>query len=520
MRAPSFLVFFTCCLAACTAEAATATTLGSEQFDIQWGEDGALQSWSVSYGGVDASLVTSDDVGSTRITDHLQVYPATGTSPVSWTQVGSADGGTEWRSTATVDGLSITRRMHPTQDPYWFRYQLAFDNEGQVPTAAGARFDVLLGPGLGITDSGATGLADSLYLFVEPIINVDDDVMPIDLEAQGGEMELESGIAKWAGLHSRYYALVAVPANGESLEEVTASRPSGNSNGVSASYLPRVSISLTLPAIEPNNREVRELLIFAGPKVSSLLHTERANIGGIVFPGLWEWMRWLCFGLLAVLGWIHTVIADWGLSIIVLAILVRLALYPVARRALSSQQAFNEVQQEIQPQIARIKRDFKGEEQSERILALYEHFGVSPLAGLKPLMIVLIQIPVFVALFHVLGQALALRDASFLWIDSLAEPDRLFSLGVELPYIGSDFNLMPVLLAITTLATIRLAPAPAADDRSRLTQNLFLIAMALVFLVLFYPFPSGMVMYWTAANLLHVAQHLVIVRQHAPTPQS
>jgi YidC/Oxa1 family membrane protein insertase len=126
------------------------------------------------------------------------------------------------------------------------------------------------------------------------------------------------------------------------------------------------------------------------------------------------------------------------------------------------------------------------------------------LAGLKPLLIVLIQLPIFVALYHLLGQHFELRDQPFLWMPSLAEPDQLFSFGFDVPFFGSYFNLLPAFMALTTLLTIKLSPAPAADDKAAWKQNLMLAGLAIGFFVLFYTFPSGMVLYWTAANVLHL----------------
>jgi YidC/Oxa1 family membrane protein insertase len=127
---------------------------------------------------------------------------------------------------------------------------------------------------------------------------------------------------------------------------------------------------------------------------------------------------------------------------------------------------------------------------------------------MKPLLIVLIQLPVFIALFHVLGQAVELQGASFLWIDSLGLPDRLFSFGRDLPFFGAYFNILPFLMALSTLLTITLSPSSGQN-------SIFLVIMAVGFLLLFYPFPSGMVLYWTMANLLQIFQQMLVKRKTA-----
>jgi len=110
----------------------------------------------------------------------------------------------------------------------------------------------------------------------------------------------------------------------------------------------------------------------------------------------------------------------------------------------------------------------------------------------------------------VLGQVFELRDASFLWIDTLAEPDRLFALGFEIPLLGSYFNLLPVLMAASTLMMIGMSSTPAAETENKKKQIWPLLLMTLVFFVLFYPFPAGMVLYWTMANVLHLIQQWVV----------
>ena len=103
-----------------------------------------------------------------------------------------------------------------------------------------------------------------------------------------------------------------------------------------------------------------------------------------------------------------------------------------------------------------------------------------------------------------------LRDASFLWIATLAEPDRLFALGFDIPVLGSYFNLLPVLMAVSTLAAIGLSSPPAEDTKGKGRRTWMLVLMAFAFFVLFYPFPAGMVLYWTMANVLHIMQQGVV----------
>lgn len=240
-----------------------------------------------------------------------------------------------------------------------------------------------------------------------------------------------------------------------------------------------------------------------------------------MFSGLWGWMQTLCWWLLDLLQWLADVTGNWGVAIIVVAVLVRLVTFPFARRALREQNRFNEVQEQLKPALQEIKKNYKGGEQSERIIALYKEYNVSPIAGVKPLLIVLLQLPVFVALFQILEQAPALRGADFLWIDDLSRPDSLVAFGVQLPWFGGYFNVMPVIMAATTMTAAFTVPGevwrgPAFHRRLAITG-----AMAAAFFVIFYSFPAGLVLYWIMANLLHVAQQLwVTARNKLPAAES
>jgi YidC/Oxa1 family membrane protein insertase len=231
-----------------------------------------------------------------------------------------------------------------------------------------------------------------------------------------------------------------------------------------------------------------------------------------MFAGLWGWMRTLCLWLLDLLRWLDAVTGNWGVAIILVALLIRLATYPFARRALQEQKRFNEAQRVLGPRLREIKQNYRGGEQSERLIALYREHKVNPAAGVKPLLILLLQLPVFVALFQILRQAPELRGATFLWIGDLSQPDRLLALGLDLPWLGGYLNLMPVLM----VASIMLAAATAPKDPEAASSRrrwLGAAAMALVFFVLFYRFPAGLVLYWVTVNLLQVAQQLLASRE-------
>lgn len=405
-----------------------------------------------------------------------------------------------------LDGqLLVQRRLCKSKDPYRLHLEISIQNISDRMLTDSA-LAVLLGPGLGEYPAEGLGIAEGLYSYVKPAVFIDGKVLSVNIDAAGEEkrIDLKDRNWQWAGLQSRYFAMLLAPLDAPACRAIEYRlTESFQTSQLPPRYLPETTIYLDTAGLKPKETIENRFIVFSGPKNAAALGGGANDFRELLFSGQWQWMRMLCFALLWVLAAIHAVIPNWGVSILVLALLVRVMIYPLAGKMMAGQQAFASVQQLIGPRIKEIKKQYSGEEQSEKILALYKKHGVSPFTGMKPLVIVMIQLPVFVALFHVLGQAVELQDASFLWIDTLGLPDRLFSFGKNLPFFGAYFNLLPFLMAFSTLLTIRLLPSPGQN-------TLFLVLMAAGFLLLFYPFPSGMVLYWTAANVLQIFQQMLM----------
>lgn len=411
-------------------------------------------------------------------------------------------------------GQAFSIRQSWTLDPTkpWFaRYSIV------IESADGAALDdalwMELGPGIGEVPTEGLGASEDIYSFTELIHDSADGVQRERFGVAGAAAKGALD-GRWIGLQSRYFALIVSPENGHG---------QGYSWEASAPEKPQwypqhpgfeTNLRVHFPPLQGNS-ESHAWAVYGGGKSYQALREAQPDLSEVLFPGMWGWMRMLTIGMMHVLGAIHGVVGSWGLSIIVLAVFVRILVHPVARRAMAAQKRFVALQEKIQPELVEIKKNYKGGEQSERILQLYEKHKTSPFAGLKPLLIVLLQIPVFVALYHLLGQLFELRSEPFLWMKTLAEPDGLLSFGVMLPFFGSHFNLLPALMALVTIASIKLSPAPAVDAKASTHQNAMLVLMALVFFLLFYSFPSGMVLYWMMANMLHLAHGLAVSKKSA-----
>jgi YidC/Oxa1 family membrane protein insertase len=496
------------------------TALQTEKLRLAFLSGGSsIVQWAVHTGdsfekGKWKSLLTSDR--SARLLSRHLSLDGIEVSNGSWVE--SKDKNEMIYTGSAENGRLTVRKIIKNTADYRLVLKIEIENTSDALVELQNNVSLVLGPGLGEYPAKGFGVAESMYSFVDPAVSVDGGIIGTheDFSSQASSPLTYD----WFGLHSRYFALLLLPIGKYAYHQpdINLVYPKDSDDSMLPErYLPLLSINLKIKKLNPGQIIQREFLVFSGPKSTAALKADDVDFSGVLFFGIWSWMAALCFGMLWVLKIIYGFVSNWGLSIILLAVLVRIVIYPITSKVLSSQKAFAEVQKIINPEMQAIKETYRGGEQSERILELYKKHGVSPFAGLKPLLIVLVQLPIFIALFHVLGRAFELRSASFLWIETLAEPDRLFKMGMNIPFFGEYFNVLPVLMAVTTLLTIKLSPAPAADKSGRFWQNIFLIFVAIAFFLLFYTFPSGMVLYWTMANVLHLLQQFIVESVHKKT---
>lgn len=246
--------------------------------------------------------------------------------------------------------------------------------------------------------------------------------------------------------------------------------------------------------------------------------SEQGAFGGIEsrdlrYTHLWGWLRELCLLLEQILTDIQSLAGlSWGLSIILLCVMIKVALIPVTMFVAKQQRRVGSIQSALEQPMQEIKANYDGQEAHERIMAAHKDLGVSPFYTLRPMLGMFIQVPILVAVFNMLGELPLLLGETFWWMSDLAYPDAVLSLmeaGHGIPFFGSTLNLLPILMTVVTIGSAILYRdhvAPASETRKQ-KRNLYLMAIA--FFVLFYPFPSAMVLYWATANVLQIVQQLL-----------
>ena len=245
----------------------------------------------------------------------------------------------------------------------------------------------------------------------------------------------------------------------------------------------------------PTAAQKRTSIFYVGPKKQSLLWD--LGMKDVMEFGMW---RWLCYPLVWVLNFFNDWIPNFGVAIILLTILVRVLFWPLTHKSTVGMRKM----QELQPKMKEIQRKFKDNPQrlQQETWQLYRTEKVNPMSSCLPM---LIQIPVFIALFNVLRSAVELRYAPFLWISDLSEPEALFA--SWFPFGG--LNILPVLMAVST--ALQSAFTPSTGDKQQ--QKMMMIFMPAMMLFMFYSFPSALSLYWFLSNLFSIAQMWMIRRQ-------
>ena len=244
----------------------------------------------------------------------------------------------------------------------------------------------------------------------------------------------------------------------------------------------------------------RNYTLFIGPKKLSLLRSMGNKMQEVMEFGFF-W--WFCELLLPTLNFFYSLIPNYGVAIILLTFLVRIIFWPLTHKSTMSMKKM----QELQPKLKEIQAKFKDNptKVQQETWACYKENKVNPLSSCLPM---LIQIPIFIALFTVLRSAVELRYAPFLWMADLSEPENLF-LGM-IPFVGA-LNILPILMAGTMALQTYLTPS--AGDPSQ--QKMMLVMMPAMMLFMFYSFPSALSLYWTVSQVLSIVQMLMMRRKVA-----
>ncbi|MFV0438600.1 MAG: membrane protein insertase YidC [Desulfopila sp.] len=297
------------------------------------------------------------------------------------------------------------------------------------------------------------------------------------------------GSLMWAGFGGNYFLRGIVPLDGV-----------GTSFVIQGSEdLTRTTLSGNLDTLQPGGEKSYDYKLFYGPKKVTLLRDIGYELERSVNYG---WFDIIARPTLWLLNFLYGFVGNYGVAIILVTIMFKAAFWPISQKGMKSMKNM----QKLQPKMAKIREKYKDDptRMNQEVMNLYKTYRVNPLGGCLPMVL---QIPVFFALYKVLLQSIELRHAPFmLWITDLSAPDRLW-IGFDIPYLGG-LPVLTLLMGASMYIQQKLTPTTADPTQAKIMQFL-----PIIFTFMFLNFASGLVLYWFVNNLLSILQQQLINRE-------
>ncbi|MEM7672172.1 MAG: membrane protein insertase YidC [Verrucomicrobiota bacterium] len=278
------------------------------------------------------------------------------------------------------------------------------------------------------------------------------------------------------------------------------------------------AVSYPSPSVQAGEESALSMTFYIGPKEISRLRDIGGNTVELMEFGLF--FGWISEGLLVVMSWFHGFVGNWGISIILLTLSIKLLFWWPTGKGMVMQKLSAKRMQGLAGPIKELREKHASNPQKmqKEMMELYRKYDVNPLSAVAGCLPILIQMPIFFGLFGMLRTASELRLESFLWIDNLARPDELYIFPDTLPFIGGfALNLLPILYGATAYFQMSMMPQQTAgmDEQQLMMQKMFKI-MPWFFTIILYSFASALSVYWIASNLLAITQMAFVNKKIQP----
>ncbi|MCB9771521.1 MAG: YidC/Oxa1 family insertase periplasmic-domain containing protein [Candidatus Omnitrophica bacterium] len=294
----------------------------------------------------------------------------------------------------------------------------------------------------------------------------------------------EAGEISWIGYRDRYFCLVI--------------KPKFKASEFSANFKDKNQLLLKFT---PSDKSLNNYsaTIYAGPQKLSLLSSYKEGFENIMVFSAWSFLDICAKVIYGFVHILHGVVKNWGLAIILLGISIFGLTYPLTAKTMTSMRKM----QALQPKMKSLQEKYKKDPQrlNKEMMELYKENKVNPFGGCFPM---LLQMPIFLGLYQVLWRSVDFKGAQFLWIKDLSMPDRLATMPFSLPFLGNEFNILPLLMAVTMFFQQKFSSKNMviADENQLMQQKMMLILMPVMMGFIFYHFASGLSLYFTVFYLL------------------
>ncbi|OQX10142.1 MAG: membrane protein insertase YidC [Desulfobulbaceae bacterium A2] len=395
---------------------------------------------------------------------------------------------TSGAQTLTMTGASgnvqVQRSMVFKADSYLVDLVIQLTNGGVEP--------LRMTPALHLTSRPFTAnVSSSMYVFQGPAALLQNELLEIKDDDLAKGPRVLQGALSWVGYEDTYFLNALIPGDAQP-----------RSATITAAGDKRVSTLAEAPlSLAPGDTVRLSYQLYFGPKKLDALKEAGHDLHRAVDFG---WFDVVAKPMLALLNLLYGLFGNYGVAIILVTVVVKLLFWPITHKGMKSMKNM----QKLQPKMAKIREKYKNDPamMNQELMAMYKTYKVNPLGGCLPM---LLQIPVFFALYKVLLVAIELRHAPFLlWINDLSAPDRLH-IGIDIPYLGG-IPVMTLLMGASMFLQQKMTPTTLDP-----TQAKIMMFLPVVFTFMFINFSSGLVLYWFVNNLLSILQQQIINRQTA-----
>lgn len=312
----------------------------------------------------------------------------------------------------------------------------------------------------------------------------------------------------WTGIAGKYFTTLVAPMNVSSMAMATYSTQ------IEVDDYANAQVLLTRTPIQQSSVQ-DTYYIYVGPRTETLSKYNNASDNPWHLSNLrlddsiksTVILSWLEIGLKWIMEMLYKLIPNWGVSIIIMTILLKLVLFPLTKKSSVSTLKM----QALQPRMKEIQDKYKGqpEKLNAEMSKLYQETGYNPLSGCLPM---LIQFPLIIAMYNLFNNYFEFRGAMFIpgWIPDLSVGDSVYTLGFDLPFLGSKIRILPIIYVISQLLFGKITQAGNSGANNGMQMKIMMYGMPLFFFFIFYNAPSGLLLYWTVSNILSLGQQLII----------
>ncbi|HUV49679.1 MAG TPA: membrane protein insertase YidC [Anaerolineae bacterium] len=335
----------------------------------------------------------------------------------------------------------------------------------------------------------------TMYGFEGPSALINDSLEQIKAK-KIKDKNTYTGVLQWVTVQDRYFMSSIIPA-----KPVEASMRLflSQDDVLEAQYMQPETV------IQPGMQHSYEYKLFFGPKSTRVLKQCDYKLNRAIDFGMFDFIAKPCLWFM---NFLYSIIPNYGVAIIILTIGTKIILWPLGTKSYRSMAEMKK----IQPLMMGIKEKYKNDKKkmNEEIMALYKTYKVNPVGGCLPM---IVQLPVFFALYRMLYEAIELRHAPFFgWITDLSAPDRLFHFSFSIPLMQPPYGIPVLTIIMGATMFLQQQMSPAVGDPAQAKMMKF---MPIVFTAIFINFSSGLVLYWLTNNILSIAQQHYITEKRA-----